>query len=383
MKSSILKICFSVLLCFIIVNAGLSRNYQTASDNFQLQMEFEESIVLKDARLLGNDGSEISVNLIRQAFLGKVNLYGVFTLNVTYQQKYEKQEKSFSMPILLQPGKTVLRFEKIPYKYEISGTSKESCSAYLVLLAMDQKALQSIRQSKSRLDAATKEGSKNLISDAENDLTKKENTRKHLFLDFIKKNPNSIVSLFAMNMYAMIEIENPIEVEKAIHLLDDSLQKAGEVIELSQKVESYKKIMVGQPAPLITQADTSGKIISLEDLKGKYVLIDFWASWCKPCRAKNPFLLRLYNEYKDKDFTILGVSLDSYKEPWIKAINEDHLSWLQISDLRGWKNEAAEVYNIFSVPQNYLLDKNGIIIAKNLSDKSLLEKLNKILTSNP
>jgi peroxiredoxin len=158
----------------------------------------------------------------------------------------------------------------------------------------------------------------------------------------------------------------------------DSLQQTAQVKALKVQIEKAKKIMVGQPAPVFSQADTSGKVITLSDLQGQYVLIDFWASWCKPCRAQNPSLLKLYNQFRDKGFTILGVSLDSDKRNWVKAINDDHLDWLHISDLRSWKNEAALTYSISSVPQNYLLDKKGKIIAKNLNEGELIKKLNEL-----
>ena len=123
--------------------------------------------------------------------------------------------------------------------------------------------------------------------------------------------------------------------------------------------------------------------VSLTSLQGKYVLVDFWASWCKPCRAQNPSLLRLYQKYNDKGFTILGVSLDSKKDAWLKAIHSDKLEWQQVSDLNLWNNAVAKQYKITSVPQNYLLDTKGVIIAKNLNEEELNEVLEKELTHKP
>jgi thiol-disulfide isomerase/thioredoxin len=123
--------------------------------------------------------------------------------------------------------------------------------------------------------------------------------------------------------------------------------------------------------------DVNGKPVSLDSYKGKYVLIDFWASWCKPCREENPNLVKAYEKYKSKGFNVLGVSIDgaSQKAAWIAAIQKDGLSWTQVSDLKGAANEAAVLYGVESIPQNFLVDPNGKIIARNLRGAGLNEKL--------
>ncbi len=120
-------------------------------------------------------------------------------------------------------------------------------------------------------------------------------------------------------------------------------------------------------------------MISLSSFKGKYVLIDFWASWCGPCRATNPELKKIYSEFKDKNFDILGVSLDFNKDNWIKAINQDGLPWFHVSDLKYWKNTAAVNYGIVSVPQNVLIDPSGKIIDRNLAGEKLRSRLQQLL----
>jgi len=119
----------------------------------------------------------------------------------------------------------------------------------------------------------------------------------------------------------------------------------------------------------------NGLTTSLSDFRGKYVLLDFWGSWCGPCRAENPDIIKAYKTYKEKNFEIISVSLDTKKQDWLDAIQKDGLPWLHVSDLKGWKNEVALMYGINAVPQMFLLDPNGVIIAKDLGGEDLAKKL--------
>ena len=144
-------------------------------------------------------------------------------------------------------------------------------------------------------------------------------------------------------------------------------------------VDAMKTIAVGQPAPEIALPDTTGQVVKLSSMRGKYVLVDFWAKWCGPCRQENPNVVKAYNKYKDKGFTVFGVSLDRTKNDWLMAIKQDGLTWTHVSDLKYWQSAAAKTYNITGIPFSVLLDPNGVIIAKNLRGPALDKKLEEVL----
>lgn len=144
-------------------------------------------------------------------------------------------------------------------------------------------------------------------------------------------------------------------------------------------IARIRGLMLGGVAPDIALNDTTGAAVPLSSLRGKFVLIDFWASWCGPCRMENPNVVRMYNKYKDKGFTIYSVSLDQSRDSWVKAIRNDNLTWTHVSDLRFWQSAAAQQYGVTGIPKTFLLDKEGKIIAKDLRGPALEQKLEEIL----
>jgi peroxiredoxin len=197
---------------------------------------------------------------------------------------------------------------------------------------------------------------------------------------FLDKYAQSPIAMYAFRNFAGWDIK-PAEVEPVFLKLPEATRNTPAGQEMASRISKAKQVSIGSVAPNFTQNDTLDRPVTLTSFRGKYLLIDFWASWCGPCRQENPNVVAAWQKYKDKGFDVLGVSLDqpTGKERWLKAIHDDKLTWTQVSDLKYWKNEVAVAYGIQAIPQNYLLDPNGVIIDKNLRGEALQTKLAELL----
>lgn len=253
-------------------------------------------------------------------------------------------------------------------------------------------ALQSeIKPVEDKLEAIMKEY-KQAAPEKKNDQTYQKTMEKRysdvmdelasVLQSFISKNPDSYISLLALG--ELMSFNSGIDQPGFVKLykgLSDDVRKTGLGEELESVLFAAERTVIGAVAPDFTQNDPAGEPVKLSDFRGKYVLIDFWASWCRPCRMENPNIVRAYAQFKDKNFEILGVSLDNpnAKTAWLNAIERDKLTWAQVSDLQGWKNKVARLYGVESIPLNFLIDPEGVIIAKNLRGEELFLTLSKIL----
>jgi peroxiredoxin len=188
---------------------------------------------------------------------------------------------------------------------------------------------------------------------------------------------NSLAALYAVN-FLDPEKDFPF-LDKLAQKVDQGMPNSKYAQEFVASVNGMRTLAIGEMAPDIALPNPDGDVVALSSLRGKYVLIDFWAAWCRPCRIENPNVVRMYHKYNEKGFEVFGVSLDRNKKDWVEAIEADGLVWTQVSDLQYFNSAAASLYNIQAIPATYLIDPDGKIIAKNLRGAALEEKLAEVL----
>lgn len=198
---------------------------------------------------------------------------------------------------------------------------------------------------------------------------------KDIRIKFAASHPNSYMGLYVYNIHVLDSHADPVALEPIFNRFSPELKSSPLGLRTNEKLEAAKRRQTGVKVTDFTQNDINDQPFTLSSLRGKYVLIDFWASWCAPCRAENPNLLAAYQQLKDKNFEVVAVSLDQSKPSWVNAVKVDGMPWIQVSDLKGWQNEVAIKYGITAVPQNLLVNPEGVIVAKNLRGEDLTEKL--------
>ncbi|MCH7403246.1 redoxin domain-containing protein [Belliella kenyensis] len=261
--------------------------------------------------------------------------------------------------------------------YKISGSEDSKH-----LMKIDELA-QAYQEEINNLNSAYYEAMTNkdqaAIVEIQNKAMDLESTHAEKVKSAIADMDGSFASLAALGM---LNFKNDfLFVDELVEKLNEKYPNTKMITSLKSQLDDMRLLSIGQEAPEISLPNPDGDLVSLSDLRGKYVLIDFWAAWCRPCREENPNVVRLFNKYNDAGFEVFGVSLDRTKDAWVKAIAEDGLTWTHVSDLQYFNSAAAATYQINAIPATYLLDPDGKIIAKDLRGSSLEKKLEEIFGS--
>lgn len=240
---------------------------------------------------------------------------------------------------------------------------------------LDKEGTDLFNRSKELEKAGDKVKADSIMVLAENVFTSIDDRQK----EYIKAHPASWVSPYLLSrIYYDMDSE---VLNDFLTVLDPKLDSVPSVITLKERVNKLKMVAVGQQAPDFTMNDENGNPVKLSEVyaQNEYTLVDFWASWCGPCRRENPNVVAIYNDYKSKGLGVFGVSLDNDKAKWLKAVADDQLAWQHVSDLKGWKNEAAAIYSVTSIPANLLIDRNGKIVGRNMYEEKLREAIAGVL----
>jgi peroxiredoxin len=389
-----IKLMKKILLGITIVATLLGCNQQEDKGIFTVNGEIKntenQSIYIEQLFFSEKNPEVLDTAEIKD---GKFTIAAKASEEGLYRLRFEKQETGF----VFINDKSIIQFTADLKDASLQGLNFSSPANKIFkefIAAVNYKNNNLSTLSKKR-DSLQKNSKNDSLKNASiTELTAAETNYKKFIIRCIDTISNPIVAAFAMGLTRGI---NPEEV-KAI--LPNLIKRFPAQQNVQDVIASYTKmitppppssapvvaeqkatgtIAIGNMAPDFTMADTDGKQVSLSSYNGKYVLLDFWASWCGPCRGENPNVVANFNKYKNKNFTVLGISLDEDKAAWFAAIKKDNLTWTHVSDLKGWSNAVAKLYGVESIPFNVLLDPTGKIIAMDLRDEDLGKKLGEVV----
>ncbi len=315
----------------------------------------------------------------KYSFSGKIAEPLMVTIFVRYKNDAEGKPIKMFQPrdytsVFVAPG--TVQVSSVDSFSNIKVKGSKAHEAYLALTEKTKPVNDKMQAANKDYSAAYKAKDSAVMKTLDATFDALDVEMKEVYKGYLATNNNSPIAMYALGQMAGWDI-NPEVVEPIYKALSEPARATPSGKAFAVKIETAKKTAAGAMAMDFTQNDTLDVPVSLSSFKGKYVLIDFWASWCGPCRQENPNVVKAFQTYNAKGFTVLGVSLDQpgAKDKWMKAIHDDHLTWTQVSDLKYWDNQVAKQYGIQAIPQNFLVDPTGKIIAKNIRGEELASKL--------
>jgi peroxiredoxin len=374
LQKTIMKQIFTALGAMALLATACKQdgsNYTLKGGDFKLEGNIKgaanEMLIIS---LAGPDGGKNDSVLLRN---GKFSYSAKLNEPVQVRLRLAESQQGNEMQFFADPGKATLSAPKDSlYTGKVEGGYTQT--TFETLQEQMKKITTQGQSMYNRFMQAQQAGDTGTMMRIQNEFMGMQTEARNNALRFAYKNTNTILSPYIALMY-LADPEGEADMTKLYDSMSAPVKNTFFGKEVGKLVTAGKATAIGATAPNFTQNDAAGKPVNLADFRGKYVLVDFWASWCQPCRRENPNVVKAYDRFKSKNFTILGVSLDQDRDKWLQAIAADKLAWNHVSDLQYWGNAAAVQYNVRSIPANFLLDPNGVIIAKNLRGEELEEKL--------
>ena len=367
----------NLFVYFILLTTIISCNNNTEEANkISLSIEISGDNKYDEVRLQ-KVNSDYSIELVKSGNFSEKTLY--FELYVSESTLYRLDfigRSSIDIIINDSDVRVLIDDNDGLFKYDVEGSPDTNILRSISSMISDYRS--EIRELNIEFISANEEKNTQLINSIRESVSFKKNQFELSLKEFLK-NVDKSLAVLIFSDYLSID-ENIVFWEGIYNNYFDEFKSNSYFINFENKLKKIKAVSVGSIAPEIILNDTNGNPISLSSLRGQYVLLDFWAAWCRPCREENPNILENYYRFKDQGFEVYQVSLDRNKEDWLRGIEQDKLPWINVSDLKYYQSEAAVLYNINKIPSAFLLDPNGTIIAKNIELRgiNLTKKLSDI-----
>lgn len=372
------KVLLALLLVFVLFSISCKQQGGKVTVRVDLQNNpGKQSVYLDLIEMDGSGPVSLDTVLVEQGSSSFSFEGGDIDPDLLYNIRFEKDLQ----PILLVPDQKDIKVSIDLATPGYFASNSPGSNSFRSLLREFENRLQGIDSLKQQLVVKDATMDSSRVALEENFRNRVNATGKYL-LAYADSSKTAAVAMYALILAR--DVSGPDQVKPIIAGMEKRFTTSKSIAKLAASFKEASQeqpagSLLGKPAPDFSLPDPNGKMISLSSFKGKYVLVDFWAAWCRPCRMENPNVVEAFEKYKRKNFTVLGVSLDKDKDAWMQAISEDKLFWPQVSDLKFWQSAVVPLYNIEGIPFNVLLDPNGTVIAQGLRGKDLHDKLESIL----